>query len=186
LHAALASFEKLKMKAHSKSLAPHFLFLEYYALLETLSQANQAKLSHIYRAHLGRESVLRHELIGYFMASLPTATFNAVFGSEALAELNHLLLILPLEEVLQSNTFLAQEKIDLASIIQASRILKYELGVNHKRVANALALYLTVIYACCEPKIKKHTSLAPQVKILTLAAEVIHNIAMHVFATYNK
>jgi hypothetical protein len=101
---------------------------------------------------------------------------------ERLPKLNVLFGHRPLQKVVVDNELLQDLGIGWLNFVDAKRDLKFQLGIQSYKSAQAIALYLTVIRAAVDPKVRKTANFVTDVEVLDLAKDLLREVTTHVIA----
>jgi hypothetical protein len=164
-----------------KAPKPHLEFLERWAVLEAALGPLSEKATKEYVAKLG-ETPKAHQLLGHMVAMLPRPRLELLMRDPRLPALNVALGHRPLHKVIADNELLQDLGIDWPTFVDAKRDLKFQLGINEYRSAQAIAVYLTVIRAAVDPKVRKTHNFVSDAEILTLAKDLLREVTTHVIA----
>jgi hypothetical protein len=159
---------------------PHLEYLERWRALEVTVTPIEPRVRKEYAAKLGHDDVKGHEVIGHLIGSLPRARLDVLCADPNIAELNVLLGHRPMQKVIDNNEMLQDAGIGYLRFVDAKRDLKFSLGINTYRSAQALAMYLSVVRAAVDPKVRKSANFVSDVEVLRLATKILRNIMSHV------
>jgi hypothetical protein len=160
---------------------PHLEFLERWKVLEAALGPISEKARKEYVAKLGEEP-RPHQVLGHLLANLPRPRLDALMRDERLPKLNVLFGHRPLQKVVADNELLQDLGITWLNFVDAKRDLKFQLGIQSYKSAQAIALYLTVIRAAVDPKVRKTANFVTDVEVLDLAKELLREVTTHVIA----
>jgi hypothetical protein len=160
--------------------APHLEFLERWRALEVAVTPIEPRVRKEYVAKLGRDDVKGHEVIGHLVGSLPRARLDLLCADPRIAALNVLLGHRPMQKVVDNNEMLQDAGIGFLRFVDAKRDLKFALGINTYRSAQAIALYLSVIRAAADPKVRKTANFVADTEVLDLATEILRDVMTHI------
>lgn len=169
--------EKLR---DDESAPPHKEYLERYRALTEAVHSIDAKARHEWKGLLGKEDMKPHEVLGHMIGTLPRARMDVLFKDERIGALNVALSHRNLGKLIGDNELLEDWGIDFQTFLSAKRDLKFQLGLQTYKSAQALALYLTMIRAACDPKVKKTVNLVTDREVLDLANGVLREVTTHV------
>ncbi len=169
--------EKLRKDEDSSA---HLEYLERFKALQEAVKQIDAKARHEWRGLLGVAEMKPHEVLGHLVAALPRARMDHLFQDERIGSLNVALAKRNLGKMIGDNELLQDWGIDFATFLSAKRDLKFQLGLNTYRSAQALALYLSLVRAACDPKVKKTVNLVKDEEILDLANGILRDVTTHV------
>lgn len=158
---------------------PHLEFLERWKALETALTPIETKARKEYIAKLGHEPK-PHEVIGHLIGSLPRPRMDAIFKDPRLVELNVALGHRPLQKIVTDNELLQDLGINWRTFVDAKRDLKFQLGWQSYKSAQALAVYLTVIRAAVDPKVRKTANFVRDAEVLDLAKGLLREVMTHI------
>lgn len=158
----------------------HLEYLERWRALEHAVGQIKDKAQKEWAYRLAEENMGPHELLGHLIASLPRARQDRIYADPRIADLNVVLQKRNPARLLGGNELLQDLGVNLAAFTAARRDLKFQLGLQGYKSAQALALYLFVIRAACDPKVKKELSLVRDEESLTLAAGVLRDVTTHI------
>jgi hypothetical protein len=157
---------------------PHLEFLERWKVLEAALTPIAEKARKEYFAKLAEEPK-DHQLLGHLIGSLPRPRLDVLMRDERLPLLNVALGHRPLQKIVSDNELLQDLGIDWRTFVDAKRDLKFQLGLNSYRSAQAIALYLTVIRAAVDPKVKKKANLVTDTEVLDLGKGLLREVTTH-------
>src|SRR5207248_6651489 len=60
------------------------------------------------------------------------------------------------------------------------RDFKFQLGIQTYKSAQALAVYLTIVRAAADPKVRKNKNFVTDVDVLSLAGEILRDVTTHI------
>lgn len=158
---------------------PHLEFLERWKALEHAVGPTEARARHEWKNKLGTEP-REHEIIGHLIASLPRPRMDSLFKHENIPKLNVVFGHRDLKKIIDDNELLQDLGIDFLTFVDAKRDFKFQLGIQTYKSAQALALYLTVIRAAADPKVRKTKNLVTDVEVLSLAGELLRDVTTHI------
>lgn len=159
------------------------LHLEYLERWKSLEHAivkikEGAKKEWAFR--LGKEDMGPHELLGHLIASLPKPRQDRIYKDERLPELNGLLAKRNPAKLIGDNDMLRDLGVTFQTFTTAKRDLKFQLGIQGYKSAQAIGVYLLVVRAACDPKVKKTLNLVRDDETLTLATGILRDVTTHV------
>ena len=155
-------------------------YLERWRALEHAVTTVEKKAQHEFAGLLGVDEVRPHEVVGHLIASLPRPRMDAIFRDPRIADLNVALGHRDLRNLIDHNELLQDIGIDWKTFLDAKRDLKFQLGIQTYRSAQAIAVYLTVIRAAADPKVKKRIALVRDEEVLALASGILRDVTTHV------
>lgn len=158
---------------------PHLEFLERWKSLEFTVTPIADRARHEWHNKLGTEP-REHEVIGHLIASLPRPRLDALFKLPQISALNVALGHRDLRKIVEDNELLQDLGIDWQTFLDAKRDLKFQLGIQTYKSAQALAVYLTVVRAACDPKVKKTKNLVTDTEVLGHAGELLRDVTTHI------
>lgn len=160
---------------------PHLEFLERWKVLEAAIGPITEKAKKEYAAKLG-EDPKPHQVLGHMLAQLPRPRLDALMRDERLPALNVVFGHRPLQKVIADNELLQDLGVTWLVFVDAKRDLKFQLGIQSYKSAQAIALYLTVVRAAVEPKVRKTANFVTDVEVLDLAKGLLREVTTHVIA----
>ena len=158
---------------------PHLEFLERWKALEFAVGPTEDRAKHEYANKLGT-TPKEHEIIGHVIASLPRPRMDALFRDERIGALNVVLGHRDVKDVVEKNELLQDLGIDRRTFIDAKRDFKFQLGIQTYKSAQALAVYLTIVRAAADPKVRKNKNFVTDVDVLSLAGEILREVTTHI------
>lgn len=158
---------------------PHLEFLERWKALEHTVTPVEARAVHEWQNRFGK-APREFEVIGHLIASLPRPRMDALFKDPHIAELNVLFGHRDLKGVIDDNELLQDLGIDFATFVSAKRDLKFQLGIQTYKSAQAIAVYLTVVRAAADPKVRKKKNFVTDREVLDLAGAVLRDVTTHI------
>lgn len=179
----------VKAKAHEhkaeklrddEDASAHLEYLERFKALTEAVKSIDAKARHEWKGLLGVEEMKPHEVLGHMIGTLPRARMDVLFKDERIAALNVALSHRNLNKLIGDNELLEDWGITPATFLSAKRDLKFQLGLQTYKSAQALALYLTMIRAAADPKVKKTVNFVKDEEILDLANGILREVTTHV------
>lgn len=174
--------ERLPLKKAAKepeAPRPHLEFLERWKVLEAAMGPITEKAEKEYFAKL-HEVPKPHQVLGHLIANLPRPRLDLLMRDERLPALNVAFGHRPLQKVIDKNELLQDLSVTWLTFVDAKRDLKFQLGINSYRSAQAIALYLTVVRAAADPKVRKTHNFVSDVEILDLAKGLLREITTHI------
>ncbi|MDP2343177.1 MAG: hypothetical protein Q8O67_19625 [Deltaproteobacteria bacterium] len=160
---------------------PHLEYLERWKVLDAALGPISEKTQKEYAAKLGEEPKT-HQVLGHLIGSLPRPRLDALMHDPRLPLLNVALGHRPLQKIVADNELLQDLGIGWLTFVDAKRDLKFQLGIQSYKSAQAIALYLTVIRAAVDPKVRKTANLVTDVEILDLAKDLLREVTTHLIA----
>lgn len=158
---------------------PHLEFLERWKSLEFTVTPIEARARHEYKNKLGSEP-REHEIIGHLIASLPRPRLDALMRSADVPALNVALGHRDVRKIVEDNELLQDLGIDWPTFLDAKRDLKFLLGFQGYKSAQAFAIYLTVVRAACDPKVRKGKNLVSDEEVLKHAGDLLRDVTTHI------
>ena len=172
--------KKAEVLREDDDASPHLEYLERWRALEHAVATVEKSARHEYAGRLGVDDMKAHEVVGHLIASLPRPRLDSIFKDPRIAELNVALGHRDLHRLIEQNELLQDLGIAFRNFVDAKRDLKFQLGLQTYKSALALSLYLTVLRAGCDPKVKKQISLVKDAEILTLGSGILRDVTTHV------
>jgi hypothetical protein len=160
---------------------PHLEFLERWKVLEAALGPISEKATKEYVAKLAEEP-RPHQVLGHLLANLPRPRLDALMRDERWSKLNVLFGHRPLQKIVADNELLQDLGVTWLNFVDAKRDLKFQLGIHSYKSAQAIALYLTVVRAAVDPKVRKTANFVADVEVLDLAKELLREVTTHVIA----
>ncbi len=157
---------------------PHLEYLERWKVLDAALGPISVKTQKEYVAKLGEEPKT-HQVLGHLIGSLPRPRLDALMADPRLPLLNVALGHRPLQKIVADNELLQDLGIGWLTFVDAKRDLKFQLGIQSYKSAQAIALYLTVIRAAVDPKVRKTANLVTDVEVLDLAKDLLREVTTH-------
>lgn len=160
---------------------PHLEFLERWKSLEFTVTPIEHRCKHEYEAKLGHPPK-EHQIIGHLFAMLPRPRLDSIMKSPDIPALN-VALGQPkrdIRKIVEDNELLQDLGIDWAVFLDAKRDLKFQLGLQAYRSGQALAVYLTVVRAACDPKVRKTKNLVTDEEVLKHAGDLLRDVTTHI------
>ncbi len=158
---------------------PHLEFLERWKVLEAVLGPISEKAKKEYAAKLG-EDPKPHQVLGHLLASLPRPRLDALMKDPRLPLLNVAFGHRPLQKIVADNELLQDLGVTWLTFVDAKRDLKFQLGIQSYKSAQAIALYLTVVRAAVDPKVRKTANFVTDVEVLDLAKDLLREVTTHV------
>jgi hypothetical protein len=165
-------------KGKPEAPRPHLEYLERWQVLDAAMGPISEKTQKEYFAKLGEEPKT-HQVLGHLIGSLPRPRLDALMHDPRLPLLNVALGHRPLQKIVADNELLQDLGIGWLTFVDAKRDLKFQLGIQSYKSAQAIALYLTVIRAAVDPKVRKTANLVTDVEILDLAKDLLREVTTH-------
>lgn len=160
---------------------PHLEFLERWKVLEAALGPISEKAQKEYRAKLG-EDPKPHQTLGHLLAQLPRPRLDALMKDPRIPALNVAFGHRPLQKVVADNELLQDLGVTWAVFLDAKRDLKFQLGIQSYKSAQAIALYLSIVRAAVDPKVRKTANFVTDVEVLDLAKDLLREVTTHVIA----
>lgn len=157
----------------------HLEVLERWKALEACAEEHKDKARRELSYRLGNEDPGPHEVVGHLIASLPQPRLKLLFQSPHLPALNLVLAKRSPARLLGDNEMLQDLGITFAKFTAAKQDLKFQLGLQSYKSAQALALYLFVVRASVDPKVRKRVSLVKDEEVLEPATELLRDVVTH-------
>jgi hypothetical protein len=158
---------------------PYLEFLERWRSLEHTVTPIEARAKHEYQNKLGHDP-REHEIIGHLIASLPRPRLDALMRSSDVPALNVALGHRDMRTIVEDNELLQDLGIDWSTFLDAKRDLKFQLGIQGYKSGQALAVFLTVVRASCDPKVRKTKNLVSDAIVLKHAGDLLRDVTTHV------
>jgi hypothetical protein len=158
----------------------HLEFLERFKALEHAVDKIKEKAKKEYAIFLAQEDMGPHELIGHLIATLPKPRQVLLYKDERIADLNAVLAKRNPPRLIGENEMLKDLGVTFQTFTHAKRDLKFGLGLQGYRSGQALGVYLLVVRAACDPKVKKALSLVRDEETLVAANGILRDVATHV------
>lgn len=151
----------------------------------TESMAAQAKKE--FQGKLARDEIGPHEVLGHLIGTLPRPRLDLIFKLEQIGQLNALILRpgRQIQKVIDHNEDLQDLGIRFLDFTNKRRDLKYSLGLQSYKSAQALALYFVVLWKAADPKVRKKENLVQDREVLDLANEILREVATHIIENMN-
>ena len=160
---------------------PHLEFLERWKVLEAALGPISEKAKKEYAAKLG-EDPKPHQVLGHMLASLPRPRLDALMKDPRLPALNVAFGHRPLQKIVADNELLQDLGVTFPVFLEAKRDLKFQLGIQSYKSAQAIALYLTIIRAAVDPKVRKTANFVTDVEVLDHAKDLLREVTTHLIA----
>ncbi|MCP4502031.1 MAG: hypothetical protein GY822_18900 [Deltaproteobacteria bacterium] len=158
---------------------PHLQYLERYKALEHLILPMQELTKKEFKGLLAKDEVGPHELLGHAISKLSDARMKAVMEDPRIGKLNVLLGRRPLARIVDDNESLEDIGIRFKDFVLKKRDLKFSLGRNSYKSAQALAMYFTIIRFAADPKAKKKSNLVKDEDVIGVANELFREVSAH-------
>lgn len=158
---------------------PHLEFLERWKALEHAVTPIEARARHEWMNRFSKEP-REFEVIGHLIASLPRPRMDALFKDPHIAQLNVLFGHRDLKGVIEDNELLQDLGIDFATFVSAKRDLKFQLGIQTYKSAQAVAVYLTIVRAAVDPKVRKKKNFVTDREVLDPAGAILRDVTTHI------
>jgi hypothetical protein len=158
---------------------PHLEYLERWKALEHTVTPIEGRARHEWKNKRGADPK-PHEVIGHLIASLPRPRLDSLFRDPRIAELNVLLHKRRIQQIVESNELLQDLGVTWLTFVDAKRDLKFQLGLQTYKSALALACYLTVIRAACDPKVRKKDNVVTDAEVLKIAGGLLRDVTTHI------
>lgn len=160
---------------------PHLEFLERWKVLEAAMGPITEKAKKEYFAKLAEEPK-PHQVLGHMLAQLPRPRLDALMKDPRLPALNVLFGHRPLQKIVADNELLQDLGVTWLVFVEAKRDLKFQLGIQSYKSAQAIALYLTILRAACDPKVRKTANFVSDVEVLDLGKDLLREVTTHLIA----
>ena len=85
-----------------------------------------------------------------------------------------------LRKIVVENELLQDLGVDWPTFLEAKRDLKFQLGIQSYKSAQALACYLTIVRAAADPKVRKKQNLVTAHDVLTVATAILRDVTTHI------
>ncbi len=171
--------KKAEVLRKDEEQKPHLEYLERWKALEFTVTPIEGRARHEWRNKLGAEP-REHQIIGHLIASLPRPRMDALFRHENIGKLNVAFGHRDLRKIVDDNELLQDLGIDWPTFLDAKRDFKFQLGIQTYKSAQALAVYLTVVRAACDPKVRKTKNFVTDVEVLKLAGDLLRDVTTHI------
>lgn len=158
---------------------PHLEYLERWKSLEFTVTPIEERAKHEYLGKLGHEPK-EFQIIGHLIASLPRPRLDSIMKSPDIVALNVAMGHRDMRKVVEDNELLQDLGIDWATFLDAKRDLKFQLGLQSYRSGQALAVYLTVVRASCDPKVRKTKNFVTDEEILKHGGDLLRDVTTHI------
>lgn len=158
----------------------HAEYLERWRALESVAAEHTRKAQKELAYKLGRENPGPHEVVGHLIASLPVPRLKLLFGCPAIAALNQALARKNPPKLIGDNELLQDLGITHAVFLKAKQDLRFQLGLQGYKSAQAISLYLFVVRAAADPKVKKRFALVKDEEAMDPANELLREVVTHV------
>ena len=160
--------------------APHLEFLERWSALEQAIEKAKDLAKKEWAFRLAKEDMGPHEIIGHVIATLPKPRTDRIFKDERIGELNLLLAKRQPARIIGDNEMLQDLDITFQKFVAAKKDLKFQLGLQAYKSGQAIALYLMVVRAACDPKVRKVKSLVKDLPVLEAANGLLRDVTTHI------
>lgn len=164
-------------------------YLERFAALQACADDHTAKARRELAYRLGHDQPGPHEVVGHLIASLPAPRLKLLFQNDAISALNLILSKRMPPRLIGENELLDSLDITPQAFLSARKDLRFQLGLQGYKSAQAVALYLFVVRAAVDPKVKKQVSLVKDDEVLapanTLLREVVTHVVEHLQITHD-
>jgi hypothetical protein len=162
-------------------VAPHLEYLERWKALEQAIEKIKQGAKKEWAFKLAKDDMGPHELLGHLIASLPKARTDRIFKDERISELNLLLAKRQPRRLIDDNELLGDLGITFnKTFLTAKKDLKFGLGLQAYKAGQALGLYLLVVRAACDPKVRKDKNLVSDGAVLEVANGLLRDVTTHV------
>lgn len=158
----------------------HLEYLERFKAVEHAIDKIKDKAKKEWAFRLARDDMAPHELLGHLIASLPKPRQDRIYQDERIAELNSVLAKRNPPRLIGENELLKDLGVTFQTFTAAKRDLKFALGLQGYKSGQALGVYLLVVRAACDPKVRKALSLVKDEDTLKVANGLLRDIATHV------
>lgn len=158
----------------------HLEYLERYKALEQAIEKIKAGAKKEWAFKLAKDDMGPHELLGHLISSLTKARQDMLYKDERIAELNAVLAKRNPPKLIGDNQMLQDLGITFQTFTTAKRDLKFQLGLQGYKSGQALGVFLVIVRAACDPKVKKTLNLVRDEESLTLATGILRDVATHV------
>jgi len=163
-----------------ENAAPHLQFLERWLALEQMIEKSKELAKKEWAFRLAKEDMGPHEILGHVLASLPKARTDRIFKDERISELNLLLAKRQPARIIGDNEMLQDLDITFQKFLAAKKDLKFQLGLQVYKSAQAVALYLMVVRAAVDPKVRKVKSLVKDEPVIEAANGLLRDVTTHI------
>lgn len=158
----------------------HLELLERWKSLEACAQDHAAKAKRELSYRLGHDDPGPHEVVGHLIASLPQPRLKLLFESPHIPALNLVLSKRQPPRLVGDNEMLQDLGITPQRFLAARQDLRFQLGLQGYKSAQAIALYLFVVRAAVDPKVRKKVSLVKDEEALGPANDLLRDVVTHV------
>lgn len=158
----------------------HFEYLERFKALEHAVEPIKESARKEWASKLGKDDMGPHELLGHLIASLPKARQDRIYRDERIGALNAVLAKRNPAKLIGDNELLQDLGITFQTFTNAKRDLKFQLGIQGYKSGQALGVFLVVVRAACDPKVKKTLNLVRDEESLKLATGILRDVTTHV------
>lgn len=158
----------------------HVEFLERWRALEACAEAHADKARRELAYRLGHDQPGPHEVVGHLIASLPAPRMKLLFENAAVPALNQALSKKNPAQMIGENELLQDQGIRHADFLRARQDLRFQLGLQSYKSSQALALYLFVVRAACDPKVRKKFALMKDAEAMEPAGALLREVVTHV------
>jgi hypothetical protein len=160
--------------------APHLEYLERWLALEQAMEKAKELAKKEWAFRLAKEQLGPHEVLGHIIATLPKARTDRIFKDERISELNLLLAKRQPARIIGDNEMLQDEDVTFQKFLTAKKDLKFQLGLQAYKSGQAIGLYLLVVRAACDPKVKKVKNLVKDEDVLKVANGLLRDVTTHI------
>jgi len=169
-------------EGESDPTKPHLQFLERMTALHAIVVARTDAAKREFKGKLDKDTIGPHEVLGHVIGTLPRPRLDRLFADERIGKLNALLMqpSRKIQSVLVDNERLQDLGITWGTFVAKKRDLKFQLGLQTYKSAQALAMYFVVIESAASPKVKKKANFVQDAEVLALANEILRDVATHV------
>jgi hypothetical protein len=169
--------EELRKEGGKKG---NVIFLERWKALEAAMEKMSDKAKKEYLNYHARTDLESWEILGHLIATLPRPRLDRIFKDQRIAELNLRLAKKNLNRLIGDNNYLQDHGINFKAFMTAKRDLKFHLGSQTYKSGMALSLYLTVVRASCDPKVRKSDNLISDAELLEIANGILRDVTTHI------
>jgi hypothetical protein len=162
------------------TVAPHLEYLERWRALEQAMAKIEDKTRQELAFRLAKQDLGPHEILGHLIATLPKARTDRIWKDERISELNLLLAKRQPARLIGDNEMLQDLDVTFNKFLAAKKDLKFQLGLQAYKSGQALGLYLLVVRACCDPKVRKNKNLVKDEAVLEVACGLLRDVTTHV------
>ena len=161
---------------------PHLQFLERMSALHAIVGVRRDAAAREFKGKLDKDDIGPHEVLGHVIATLPRPRLDRIFADERIGKMNALLMqpARKIQSVIQDNEKILDLGITWATFVAKKRDLKFQLGLQTYKSAQALAMYFIIIEAAASPKVRKKANFVQDSEVLGLANDVLRDVATHV------